>query len=202
MVKAYFVTSNLHKLNEVREILAPYGIDVERFDVNKVEIQSFDVSDVVRYAAEILKQCVKKRPLLLEDSGLYIEALRGFPGAFSRHVYETIGLRGILKLLDSVKNRKAYFKTAVACICPSGPYEDQVIIKEGIVRGNIAEEVRGGQGFGFDPIFIPEGHNKTFGEMSDEEKNDISHRARAFRAIAEVIVDRYRVMRGLSGDPE
>jgi len=98
-------------------------------------------------------------------------------------VYKTIGIQGILKLLEGVENRRACFKSAVAVVL-----ENTIITSTGEVCGEISREPRGNQGFGFDPIFIPSGETRTFGEMSIQEKNRYSHRAKAVRSVFEEIV--------------
>ena len=188
MVKVYFLTSNYHKLMEARKILGGYGIEVEPIKGEKVEIQSPSLIEVVKFAAEYIKDKILQRPLLIEDSGLFIEALRGFPGPFSHYVYDTIGLEGVLKLLKDVENRKAHFEAAVACLCT----DDRAEVSTGRVYGKIAHMPKGTKGFGFDPIFVPEGYDRTFAELGDEVKNKISHRAKALRAIALRITELYR----------
>ena len=116
---------------------------------------------------------------MIDDSGLFVDALRGFPGVYSSHAYRTIGPRGILGLLRSSPTRAARFETAFL-------FHDGTTgrLVRGACRGAIARSERGTGGFGFDPIFIPAGHRTTFAEMSVEEKNRVSHRGRAARALA------------------
>ncbi|MGC8994842.1 MAG: XTP/dITP diphosphatase [Pyrobaculum sp.] len=176
-MKIRLATNNPHKLAEVSQILAPFGVEVERLDAEKVEIQHDDVEVVARRAAEFL--CGRYGDYVaVEDTGLYIEALGGFPGPYAEYVYRTIGLSGVLKLLEGVANRRALFKCAVA-ICIG----NRVEVFTGEARGYIANEPRGRGGFGYDPIFIPEGMSQTFAELGEEVKNKISHRARAFSAL-------------------
>jgi XTP/dITP diphosphohydrolase len=120
-------------------------------------------------------------PVAVEDTGLLIESLNGFPGPYSSYVYRTIGNPKILKLMEGVKNRGAYFKSAVAF---TTPYMDEPLCFIGKVKGKIVKKERGISGFGFDPIFIPLGSSKTFAEMTVREKNRFSHRALAFREFA------------------
>ncbi|UXD21531.1 deoxyribonucleotide triphosphate pyrophosphatase [Ignicoccus pacificus DSM 13166] len=181
MVKIFLLTSNEHKVNEIREILNDYNVEVEMVKGIKVEIQELELDEIIRYAALKAKEHTLKRPLFLEDSGLFIRALGGFPGPFSRYVYDTIGVRGVLKLMEGIDDRKAEFRCAAACVCP----DERIIVNVGKVEGTIALEARGKKGFGFDPIFVPRGFNKTFAEMDPSEKNSISHRARAFRGLIE-----------------
>ncbi|MEM0351350.1 MAG: XTP/dITP diphosphatase, partial [Archaeoglobaceae archaeon] len=110
-------------------------------------------------------------PFFIEDSGLFIESLNGFPGPYSSYVFKTIGNDGILKLMEGVENRKAYFKAVIAYFDGS-----KILTFDGIVYGEIAREMRGKKGFGFDPIFLY--GDRTFAEMG-EEKNLVSHRRRA-----------------------
>ncbi|NOZ89276.1 MAG: RdgB/HAM1 family non-canonical purine NTP pyrophosphatase, partial [Crenarchaeota archaeon] len=117
-------------------------------------------------------------PVAVEDAGLFVDALSGFPGPYSSYVYKTIGVHGILRLLEGEENRAARF---VSVIAYAGPWGVQLF--RGEVKGSIAAEPRGSGGFGFDPIFIPEGADKTFAEMNIEEKNMYSHRARAARKL-------------------
>ena len=169
----YFVTDNVHKLREVALIGRQMGFDIQPLHGLKVEIQSDSIEEVSRKSA-LLAYFIAGKPILVEDAGLFIKALNGFPGPYSSYVYKTIGINGVLKLMKGVEDRRACFKSAATVIY--GPY---VITEVGEVCGWLAEEPRGLQGFGFDPIFIPEGSTRTFGEMSVEEKNALSHRARS-----------------------
>ena len=113
--------------------------------------------------------------------------MNGFPGPYSSYVYKTLGLNGILKLLDGIENRRAYFRAVAVLEHPV--LGEQVF--EGIVYGRIAHYPRGTGGFGFDPIFVPEGEEKTFAELPVSDKNKYSHRARAFRKLFEWIGSRF-----------
>ncbi|MEM4929094.1 MAG: XTP/dITP diphosphatase [Acidilobaceae archaeon] len=176
--KIYIVTSNLHKGTEAVTVLKEEGVEADLIIDNKLEVQSSSLEEIALKAVRIAY--IKHRvPLAVDDSGLFIEALNGFPGVYSNYIYKTIGISGILKLLEGEVMRKACFKTVVAAVVP--PLE---IIVHGEVCGEITKEPRGVGGFGFDPIFVPENHSKTFAEMSLEEKNAISHRGKAFRALA------------------
>jgi len=180
-MRLFVLTHNRSKLQEIREILHEYGVEVQRLEGEKEEIQSDDVVEIALHAAR--KACAQANiPVAVDDTALYIEALNGFPGTYAEYVYRTIGLKGILKLLDGEKSRRALFITAVA-------YCDGIREKvfTGILEGRISESPRGDQGFGFDPIFIPEGDSRTLAEMGSKEKNRISHRAKAFRELAEWI---------------
>ncbi len=118
--------------------------------------------------------------VIVEDSGLFVEPLGGFPGPFSSYVLETIGLTGVLKLMRGSRNRNAYFQAAVAL---SSPGLSSATFT-GYVYGRISEKVQGTQGFGYDPIFIRNGATRTFAQMGDDYKNRYSHRAAAFAKLA------------------
>ncbi len=173
------VTGNLHKLHEARGIVEPYGIELEQVSLPKLEIQSDDLAEIALHAARHAYSIARK-PIVVDDSGLFIEALGGFPGPYSSYVYKTIGYNGILRLMNGLDDRRACFMTAVAAIYP--PLE---AVFTGVTCGVITREPRGSGGFGFDPIFAPEGSTRTYAEMSLEEKNRVSHRARAFAKFAE-----------------
>ncbi len=174
-IKLFFATGNIHKLNEVKPIAERYGICLEQMIESraKVEIQSSDLIEIARYAV-LENYKLFKKPVLVEDAGLFIEALNGFPGPYSSYVYKTIGVNGILKLMEGVDNRRAYFMSVAAIV-----YEPFFIIETARVEGVITKEPRGSGGFGFDPIFVPRSSKKTFAEMSIDEKNMYSHRAKA-----------------------
>ncbi|MCS7364071.1 MAG: XTP/dITP diphosphatase [archaeon GB-1867-035] len=172
-----FVTRNRHKFEEAFNILLPMGIKLKQAPIERIEVQSEDLSEIALIGAKNAVE-VLKRPLVVEDAGLFIKSLNGFPGPYSSYVYKTIGVDGILKLMENVNDRSAYFKSAVAFCSPDG--KCRVFVGE--VHGEIAFEARGSGGFGFDPIFIPyESDGLTFAEMSISEKSLLSHRARAFR---------------------
>ena len=175
-MKLFFLTKNRGKLKEARRTLADFGIKVEQLEEDRIEIQSDDLREIALYS--IKQVSTDNLPIIVEDAGLFIETLNGFPGPYSSYIYKTIGCRGILKLMEGVRDRHARFKSAVA-------YFDGKTVKVflGEIDGFIAHEERGHDGFGFDPIFIPIGYNETFAEMGFEEKTRISHRARAFKAL-------------------
>ncbi len=177
----YFITSNRGKFVEVKEIAAKYGINIEWLDREYLEPQGSDLEEIARKSAEMLSKEINGE-FFIEDSGLFIEALNGFPGPYSSYVFKTIGNEGIIKLMSNVKNRKAYFKAVIA-------YFDgkEVHTFVGKVEGKIANEIRGTGGFGYDPIFEYEG--KTFAEMG-EEKNEVSHRRRALERFFEWLGNR------------
>lgn len=179
-MKLYLVSRNPGKIVELTHLSKIYGIDLVPIDVPKIEVQSEDLSDVALYSATAAYLSIR-RPMIVEDSGLYIKRLNMFPGAMSSYVYRAIGIAGILRLMEGVEDREAVFESVIALAAPK---LRGVKLFRGSVQGRISQEPRGSSGFGFDPIFIPSGYSKTFAEMSIEEKNTISHRGRAFRALS------------------
>ncbi len=170
-----FITGNKHKYSEVLPIARSLGFKIVMKPGYKLEIQSDSLEDIsITAAIEAYKHL--KKPLMIEDAGLFIDALNGFPGPYSSYVYKTIGCDGILKLMMDKTERYATFRSVVTIIYP--PF---IIAERGECRGSIACEKRGEKGFGFDPIFIPLGEERTFAEMSVNEKNVFSHRAKAVR---------------------
>ncbi len=171
----FFVSTNIHKVKELNDIVSVYGITLIPARIKKMEIQADDITEIALTAARDAYNKLHK-PLIVEDAGLFVKELNGFPGPYSSYVFKTIGCKGILKLLEGVNNRDAYFKSILV-------YKDEhhEVVFEGMVEGEIAHSIRGSGGFGFDPIFIPKGRNKTFAEMPLGEKNKLSHRGRAAR---------------------
>ncbi|MFQ6073889.1 MAG: XTP/dITP diphosphatase [Candidatus Bathyarchaeia archaeon] len=178
---AFFVTTNFHKYNEARQVLAEHGIAAALLRMEAVEIQDDDLKEIAKAS---VRDAVEKSglPVLVEDAGLFIKALNGFPGPYSSYVYRTLGTRGILKLMDGIAERNAYFHSVVAF---HSPERASPKCFHGKVEGKVTLEERGDQGFGFDPIFKPRGEvSKTFAEMKTTEKNRFSHRAQALRKFA------------------
>jgi XTP/dITP diphosphohydrolase len=173
-----FVTSNPGKAREAAEIL---GEGVKRVDYDYAEIQSDSLAEI---AAEGVRECYDElgEPCFVDDSGLFVEALGGFPGPYSSYVYSTLGVEGVLRAVGGTEDRSARFDCAVA-------YHDgdEVHTFEGTVRGRVAHEQRGEGGFGYDPVFevAEDEEGRTFAEMSPDEKNAVSHRRRAFESFAD-----------------
>ncbi len=164
-----FVTRNRNKVREANEILKEFDLFADHKTMPVSEIQSDKVEEIARHSA--LEAYVKLRlPLIVEDAGLFIQHLAGFPGAYSAYVHSTIGNAGILKLMDGVASRKAVFRSALA-YCGR---LNRVLTFAGSVLGQISTEERG-RGWGYDPIFRPRGFNETYAEMG-HSKNEISHR--------------------------
>ncbi len=183
--KLVFATNNKHKLREVSDILKDKIELLSLSDIHcNVDIP--ETSNTIPGNAKLKAQYVKEHYQLncfADDTGLEIDALNGAPGVYSaRYAGESkdseANIQKVLKELESKTNRKAQFRTVIALI-----YNEQEYLFEGIIKGEIIKEKRGNSGFGYDPIFVPEGYNDTFAEMGDEIKNKISHRAIAVEKL-------------------
>ncbi len=179
----FFATGNFHKFDEARRVLSEYGIASAMLRVKALEIQSDNLEEIAKASVlDAFNRC--HLPVIVEDAGLFVDALKGFPGPYGAYVYKTISNPGLLKLMKNVKDRKATFRSVIAY------YDGQFVpvCFEGEAVGRISHDEIWGNlktGFGFDPIFQPVGTMKTFAEMAIEEKNGYSHRANAVRKFAE-----------------
>ncbi len=186
MKKLVFATNNLHKLQEIKEIL------IEQFEV--VSLKEMNFFDEIEEPYETLhKNALQKARVVhqfcgldvfSDDTGLEVDALNGAPGVYSAR-YAGVNcsfqdnVKKLLKALNSEENRKAKFRTVIALILNNKEYTF-----DGVVEGEITKEQSGSEGFGYDPIFKPEGFETTFAEMTSEAKNKISHRGRAVQKLA------------------
>lgn len=173
-----FVTTNDGKWLEVSRVFEENSIQVERINARVLEVQSDDLTEIARASALDAYRRFGG-DVVVEDAGLFVEALNGFPGPYSSYVFRTIGIEGLLRVMRGLRDRRAVFRSAVAHVDPEG----RVSVFLGEVRGFIAEDPRGTGGFGFDPVFVPEGSERTFAEMTVDEKNLRSHRAMAIREL-------------------
>ena len=168
-----FVSSNVHKFREAKKILNSFEIDVEFFKLTLEEIQSNSIRQIaIKKAQDAFSKC--KTPLIIEDDGLHVNSLGGFPGPYSSYIQKTIGNQGIFDLLK--KDRNAKFVSTIT-------YCDKYCFKsfEGKLDGTISKSEKG-TGWGFDPIFIPKNTKQTFGELTD--KNNLSHRYKALKKFS------------------
>lgn len=172
-----FVTGNAGKLREMQAHLAPLGVTVHQDARGYPEIQADTLQEVARAGAESLLASGLKPPFILEDAGLFVDTLQGFPGPYSAYAQATIGNQGILDLMQGKNGRKAHF---AACLTYVSKEIQQFA---GRVDGIIANEAAGEDGFGYDPIFVPRGETRNFAQMSASEKSQMSHRGRAIDAF-------------------
>ena len=200
-MKIVFATNNQHKLQEIRDILG------NEFEIVSLKDIGCDV-DIPETGNTLEENAMQKAQYVYDhynlscfadDTGLEVEALNGEPGVHSARYAEgtdhdsEANMAKLLRNLDGKDNRKARFRTVIALIqkqdvCPCGCTSIKKVNRfEGIVDGSIATEKHGTAGFGYDPIFVPEGYDKSFAELGESIKNGISHRARAVAKLAEYL---------------
>ena len=188
--KLVFATNNAHKLSEVSAIL---GDKIELLSLNDIDCQDDipETADTLEGNALMKARYIYNKyqqNCFADDTGLEVEALNGAPGIYSARYAEgeshnsEANMKKLLANLEGETNRKAQFRTVVAVIIDGKEH-----LFEGVVKGNIIENKRGTTGFGYDPIFVPEEHNKTFAELGDEAKNRISHRSRAVEKLCKFL---------------
>ena len=200
-MKIVFATNNQHKLQEIRDILG------SEFEIVSLKDIGCDV-DIPETGNTLEENVMQKAQYVYDhynlscfadDTGLEVEALNGEPGVHSARYAEgtdhdsEANMAKLLRNLEGKDNRKARFRTVIALIqkqdvCPCGCTSIKKVNRfEGIVDGSIATEKHGTAGFGYDPIFVPEGYDKSFAELGESIKNGISHRARAVAKLAEYL---------------
>ena len=182
-----FATNNTHKLEEVSDIVSG-GINI----ISLKEIGCYDdipeTADTLEGNALLKAQYIREHygyDCFADDTGLEVEALNGEPGVRSARYAgdahdSNANIEKLLRALDGISNRKARFRTVIALIL-----NGQTEFFEGVINGRIIDERRGATGFGYDPVFVPDGYSETFAELGAEIKNKISHRALAARKLAE-----------------
>ncbi len=175
----FFASSNNHKFKEAKKILEEFSINLGFFRCNLEEIQSDSLKEIAKYKATQAFEKLRK-PVIVEDDGLFIDSLNGFPGPYSSYVFKTIGNKGILNLLK--QKRKASFVSIIS-------YHDKNSQKSFDSKsiGTISKKIIG-KGWGYDPIFIPSNYKKTFAQLKN--KNEVSHRFKALKKFASWYFDR------------
>lgn len=191
-MKLYFATNNIHKLKEVQEVVG------DSFQIESM--RSLGINEDIPEDQQTLEGNALQKARFLydrtgescfaDDTGLEVDALNGAPGVYSaRYAGEAKNsldnMTLLLKNMSGIQHRKARFRTVIALILNGKEY-----LFEGIVNGTIAEEPRGKAGFGYDPLFVPDGYSTTFAEMDSEAKNAISHRGRAVEKLAAFLLKR------------
>jgi XTP/dITP diphosphohydrolase len=168
------VTGNRGKIAEARLAL---GLEIEAVEVDLPEIQSLDLFEILKQKAEVAWEIVR-RPLVVEEAGLELVALNGFPGPLVKWMLEAVGAEGIAKTAHALGDPRAAARCALL-------YRDaaRTVVAEGSTSGTLVLPGRGGHGFGWDPVFLPDGETRTFAELEGKEKNAVSHRGKAWRAL-------------------
>ena len=177
-MELFFATSNPGKLSEAQAILKSHT--VHQLNEHYDEMRSDSTDEI---ALDGVRQIVEKtgKACFVEDAGIFVDSLNGFPGIYSAFAFKRIGYGGILKLLSGEKNRGAKFISSVAYQEPTS----EPLVFRGEVEGIISETPSGTGGFGYDPIFIPKGYDKTFAELKNKDK--ISHRYLALKKLEEYL---------------
>ena len=190
--RVVLATRNPHKITELRAILAATGVTIDLIGVNEFP----DLPDVAETGVTFAQNALLKAtetarrtglPSIADDSGLCVDVLGGAPGVFSarwsgKHGDDVANLDLLLAQLADIadEHRRAHFACAAALALPDGTE----VVREGRIDGTLLHSRRGTNGFGYDPVFLPDGYDRTTAEMTADEKNEISHRTRAFRALA------------------
>ena len=176
-----FATNNEHKIKEIQSLVGSDFtiITLEQAGIDIDIPEPHDTLQENAYEKAITIENITKQNCFSEDTGLEIEALNGEPGVKSARYAGgdrnfQANIDKVLEKLNGITNRKAQFRTVICLL-----WNKEVFYFEGICKGRIAETMHGGEGFGYDPIFIPEGSSKSFAEMTMEEKNKFSHRQKA-----------------------
>ena len=187
MKKIVFATNNAHKLAEVRAVLNDFAEVISLSDIGCYD-DIPETGTTLEENAVLKAQFIHDRydvDCFADDTGLEVDALDGAPGVYSAryagHEQNAVAnMEKLLKNLSGVKNREARFKTVIALI-----KNNQTFCFEGQIEGRIIEKARGNAGFGYDPVFVPNGYVQTFAEMGADEKNRISHRAKAVKKLTD-----------------
>lgn len=197
MKRIIAASSNAHKIKEIQTIMSKFGMEVvSRKDAG---IPDFEIEEdgetfeenSYKKAYEIMKTCGEIT--VADDSGLMVDYLGGAPGVYSarfagKECDDSKNNEKLLKLLDGLsgEDRKAKFVSVITLVYPGG----ETLVARGECPGRIIEAPTGENGFGYDPIFVPYGYDKSFGQLSEEEKNEISHRAKALEVLERLLAER------------
>lgn len=178
MEKLVVVTGNQGKAKEIGSIL---GKEVEAIPLDIPEIQSLDVEEVALHKASKAYEELK-RPVIVDDTGMIIDSLNGLPGALVAFFLDSVGADGILSMVGQTENRKASVSTCIGFADENGTKTFT-----GTIEGNLSNSLLGDNGFGYDPIFIPDGFDRTYAEMTSEEKNQVSMRKLALDKLKDYL---------------
>ena len=180
----FFASSNEHKFQEAERILSDLGVQINFYKTILEEIQSNDLNDIAEKKAINAYDLIQK-PVIIEDDGLFINSLNGFPGPYSSYAYDTIGNKGIMNLLENSQVRDANFVSIIA-YCDN---DYGVKLFESSIPGKISSVIEKG-GWGYDPIFIPDGESKTYANVSDKDK--FSHRSASLKKFSNWFLDKQK----------
>lgn len=184
MKEITYVTGNWAKVASAKQFLEPLGFKINNVKMDTIEIQADTMEEVAKYSAKYASDKLKTS-VLKNDSGLVIPALNGFPGPYTKYVEETLGEDGVLKLMENITDRYAYFVESLA-YCEYGKEPIVITCK---TEGEIALEKSGEYGWSWDFIFIPKGQTKTMGTFKDEDRWDLWNNT-AYLKLAEYLNDK------------
>ncbi len=173
----YFITGNKGKLTEVQSIIQ----NVEQLDIDLPELQEIDASEIIKAKLEAAFEH-HDGEFIVEDTSLYLNALNGLPGPLIKWFMKTIGNDGLFGIADKLGNYKAQAKTIIGY----AKDKDNIHFFEGVIEGDLVSPI-GDNGFGWDPIFKPAGHDKTFAQMDQSEKDEVSMRRLALNKLRDVL---------------
>ncbi len=182
-MKIHFVTKNLHKINEAKEILKEFNIDVEQIAEDKYEPKELSLKDVAEYNAKFFYEKYKK-PVIVDDTGVFFKAYKDFPGSHPKLMFDLLGYKGLLKLLEG-ENRDAQFRTCVGYCDENG-----VRIFDGILKGKIDTKINNADEdfLPYERIFLING--RPMSNLSRDEKNKISHRADSLKKLGQFLTQK------------
>ena len=183
-MKITYVTGNSFKVKLAKEVLEPLGIEIDNIKIDCPEIQADSIEEVSIFSSKYTSDYLKC-DTLKNDSGLVIPSLNGFPGAYTKYVEETIGEDGVLKLLDGIEDRYAYFLEVLAYT----KYNGETVTFTSKTEGTLAKVKSGENGWSWDYIFIPKGTNKTLAEYPDDERWKYWDDS-AYKKLAEYLKDK------------
>lgn len=177
-----YVTGNWAKIASAKQALEPLGFKIENIKMETPEIQADDVIEVSKFSAKWAAEKLN-RPVLKNDTGLFVNALKGFPGVYTHYASDTITEEGLLKLMDGIEDRSAYFKESIA-YCEPGK---EPVVFYGITKGTIDTKKSGTYGWTWDFVFIPEGEKKPLGCFPDEERWGFWNSTVAYKELAKYL---------------
>lgn len=183
----YFITGNHNKFAEIQKLFQeenlPYHL--KQKNITTIELQSSNLEKVAKFKLDSVKEELNES-FFVEDAGFFVDKpLNGFPGVWSKYVFRTIGNEGILKLIEDFSKSEAHFEAIIALYFKP---LNKIFLFKGQVRGKVSDKISGENGFGYDPIFIPnEKSTNTFAELTTEEKNSLSHRGKAWRQLLDFL---------------
>jgi non-canonical purine NTP pyrophosphatase (RdgB/HAM1 family) len=178
----HFISGSKHKVEEFKKFLSP-EVEFEQLNLDLAEVQSLDPKEVITHKLNEARK-IHDGELMVEDSSLCLDALNGFPGPLIKYFYKSVGKEGILKITEKFNCKTAQTRTMIG-------YFDgkEILFFEGVTEGKIVP-IKVDNDFGFDPIFSPEGTDKTYSEMTKEEKSKVSHRGKALTKFKEYYLSR------------